>query len=89
MKARIPTQATKLEHIPGIGPSLAQDLRSIDILQPTDLLKKDAEELYNQLEKNVGVHVDRCVLYTFRCAIYFMSTPKPEPKKCLWWNWKE
>ena len=35
------------------------------------------------------MHIDRCMLYVLRCAVYFASTPRPEPEKLLWWNWKD
>lgn len=30
-----------------------------------------------------------CVLYVYRCAVYFAQTPDPDPEKCKWWNWKD
>ena len=41
------------------------------------------------LMKKAGMVQDRCLLYVFRCAVYFAETPKPQPKKLLWWNWKD
>jgi hypothetical protein len=37
----------------------------------------------------MGRHVDRCVLYTFRCAVYFASESKHDPELLKWWNWKD
>jgi len=34
---------------------------------------------------------DRCLLYVFRCAVYYAST-SPELydiEKLKWWNWKD
>lgn len=78
-----------LEVIPGIGPSLAKDLESLGIQIVADLKGKDPEKMYRELEKRVGAHVDRCVLYTFRCAVYFASHAKHDPEKLKWWNWKD
>lgn len=36
-----------------------------------------------------GVRVDRCVLYVYRCAVYYASTPQPDPEKLKWWAWKD
>lgn len=77
-----------LECIPGIGPSLAQDLRDIDIDRPSRLKGKDPEHLYAKLETLRGCHIDRCVLYTFRCAVYYAEGGR-DPEKCKWWNWKD
>jgi len=34
---------------------------------------------------------DRCILYVFRCAVYFAETPANEQnsEKLKWWNWKD
>ena len=36
-----------------------------------------------------GQHQDRCVLYVFRCAVYFATEPAPEPERLKWWNWMD
>jgi len=36
-----------------------------------------------------GQHIDRCVLYIFREAVYFAGNPQPEPELLKWWNWKD
>ncbi len=79
---------TRLESIPGIGTSLAQDLRDLGIDRVSSLKDKDAERLYAKLENLRGVHIDRCVLYTFRCAVYYAEGGR-DSDKLKWWNWKE
>jgi hypothetical protein len=78
-----------LQSIPGIGPSLAQDLRDLGIQRPSCLNREDPEQLYKKLERLRGSPIDRCVLYAFRCAIYFSSHQKHDPKKLKWWYWKD
>ncbi|NJM89920.1 MAG: hypothetical protein HC847_25010 [Hydrococcus sp. RU_2_2] len=36
-----------------------------------------------------GQHIDRCVLYVFRCAVYYASNSVREPELLKWWNWKD
>jgi hypothetical protein len=36
-----------------------------------------------------GKHIDRCVLYVFRCAVYFAAVKEPVPELLKWWNWKD
>ena len=79
----------ELQVIPGIGPSLAQDLYSLGIRRVADLKRKNPETLYRRLEQLTRSHQDRCVLYVFRCAVYYAKTPKPDPRQLLWWNWKD
>ena len=73
-----------LRSIPSIGPSLARDLLSLGIRRVADLKGRDPQALYEQLCNDSGQHHDRCVLYTFRCAVYFASTAKPDPEKLKW-----
>ena len=79
----------KLQAIPGVGPSLAQDLVSLGISRVAQLRKKNPERLFQRLETQVGARVDRCVLYVFRGAVYFAETPQPDPHLLKWWNWKD
>lgn len=78
-----------LQEIPGVGPSLANDLFILGIRRVSDLKKKDPEKLYRRLEAHVGQHVDRCVLYVFRCAVYYSRSARPDPERLKWWNWKD
>ena len=78
-----------LQRIPGIGPSLSRDLVDLGIKRVSDLRGRDPERLYNRLCKVRGQHQDRCVLYVFRCAIYFASTKRHDPEKLKWWRWKD
>jgi len=62
-----------LQKIPGVGPSIAQDLYDLGIEHIIDLKDGNPEQLYQQLCVLRGQHIDRCVLYVFRCAIYYAS----------------
>lgn len=89
MKKRARNPNDELQRIPGIGPSLADDLRRLGYRRVVDLKGADPEKMYARFEKLVGSHVDRCVLYTFRCAVYFATAKRHEPEKLKWWNWKD
>lgn len=78
-----------LQRIPGVGPSIAEDLYGLGVTCVEDLRGQNPEALYAALCAQVGRPVDRCVLYVFRCAVYFASHHHPEPQKLKWWNWKD
>ena len=78
----------ELQIIPGVGKSLSQDLYDLGIRSVAELKTKDPEKLYRQLCKLHNAHIDRCVLYVFRCAVYFASHKKHNKEKLKWWNWK-
>ncbi|HEY7126665.1 MAG TPA: helix-hairpin-helix domain-containing protein [Ktedonobacterales bacterium] len=81
-------QLKDLQRIPGIGPSLAQDLSDLGYHSVTSLTQQDAEKMYTDLEALRGQPMDPCVLYAFRCAVYFASTDEHDPELLKWWNWK-
>jgi hypothetical protein len=78
-----------LEVIPGIGPAMAADLEELGIFSVDDLRDKDPQALYDDLRLKRGGKMDRCVLYVFRCAVYFSKTDKPDIERLKWWNWKD
>lgn len=80
-----------LRRIPGVGPAMAEDLWMLDIRSVADLVGKNPLELYEQHNRLCGCTQDRCVLYVYRCAVYFAETPESErdPEKLKWWNWKD
>ena len=77
-----------LSRIPGVGPSIASDLYLLGIREVADLRGRNPEALYAEMCRQAGPQ-DRCLLYVFRCAVYYASTPKPEPDMLKWWNWKD
>ena len=77
-----------LQEIPGVGPSLASDLLNLGIQSVSELLGRDPQKLYDQLCRQQGQQ-DRCVLYVFRCAVYYASTDPHDPELLKWWNWKD
>ena len=78
-----------LETIPGVGKSIAEDLRNIGIHSVAELKGKDPEKLYEMSSRFEGNLQDRCLLYVFREAVYFAENPDPDPEKLKWWNWKD
>jgi hypothetical protein len=81
----------ELIQIPGVGKSISKDLWNIGITSIADLKGKDPEVLYDLSNKYAGSMQDRCLLYVFRCAVYYAETPKAklEVEKLKWWNWKD
>lgn len=75
--------------IPGVGPSVAGDLWGLGFRRVEELRGRDPQAMYDDLCVLQGTHVDRCMLYVFRCAVYFAEEPDPEPEKLNWWWWKD
>jgi len=81
MKAASAPAALRLEDIPNIGPSIADDLRAIDIFEPRQLVGRDPYELYRRMTEVTGEVHDPCLCDTFIAAVRFMEGGPPRP----WW----
>lgn len=79
----------ELQIIPGVGKSIAEDLYNIGIKTIADLKGKNPEKLFDASNRFEGAIQDRCLLYTFRCAVYFAETKNPKKDLLKWWNWKD
>ena len=82
-------KSENLLSIPGVGPKIANLLNELDIRKVSDLKKRSPKDLYRKLENIRGKHIDRCVLYTFRCAVYYANNDRHDPDKLKWWFWKD
>jgi hypothetical protein len=91
MKMQSKKEATLREFrkIPGVGKSIALDLWKLGLRSISDLRNKDPQQLYARFCRLEGRPVDRCLLYVFRCAVYYTSHKSHDPKLLLWWNWKD
>lgn len=78
----------RLREIPGVGPSLARDLLALGYSSVPELAGQDPEAMYQRLMDQAGQHIDRCVLYVFRCAVYYASNERHDLEKLKWWTWK-
>lgn len=78
-----------LEEIPGVGKAMADDLRQLNVTCVEELNGKNPQELYDRLCVLQGVKLDRCVLYVFRCAVYYAENTKYDAELLKWWNWKD
>jgi hypothetical protein len=72
--------------LPGVGKAVSQDYKNLGFTHPDELLNEDPQELYERLCILQNTQVDRCMLYTFRCAHYAVNHPEVETKTLLWWN---
>jgi len=83
MKAKTAKEAKRLEDIPNVGKSIANDLRSMDIFEPKQLIGKDPYALYDRLGVIMGVRNDPCVCDTMIAAVRFMEGSEALP----WWHY--
>jgi hypothetical protein len=68
---------------------MADDLWRLGYRTVAELRGEEPEAMYEQLCDLTGAHVDRCVLYVFRCAVYFASNNVRDLELLKWWNWSD
>lgn len=78
-----------LQSIPGVGKCIAQNLMDLGYSEVDELRSENPEKMYQNLITLRGHHIDRCVLYVFRCATYFADNSVHDPELLKWWNWKD
>lgn len=83
------TALRELRRIPGVGASIAVDLWDLGVSEVAQLDGADPERLYSRLCQLRGAHIDRCMLYVLRCAVYFASPEPHDPELLKWWAWKD
>jgi hypothetical protein len=79
----------ELRRIPGVGPSIAQDIWNIGIRSVAELKGRDPDDLYAKSCDFAGCHIDRCLLYVYRCAVYFASNKRHDSELLKWWKWSD
>lgn len=89
MKVRSTADARKLRDIPGVGPSIERDLLELGYRDVEDLAGAEPEAMYGELCRLRGARIDRCVLYVFRCAVYYANHQSHDPELLKWWHWKD
>jgi len=75
--------------IPGVGKSIAADLYNLGFRSLEEIKRSDPETMYQNLCVYQGGRIDRCVLYVFRCASYFLNNASHDRELLKWWNWKD
>ena len=82
------TTLKHLQQVPGVGKSIANDLFELGIRSVAQLRGKNPQRMYERRCKQMATRIDPCLLYVFRCAVYFAETKRPDPELLKWWNWK-
>lgn len=80
---------TALTSIPSIGKRGAFHLNNIGVFCVEDLINANAEDLYSRDTLFKGLQDDRCLLYQYRCAVYYANNKSHDLEKLKWWNWKD
>lgn len=81
---------TELRSIPTIGANMEEHLIRLGYSTLDSLTGQDPEEMYERDVQLHGGHLDRCVVYVYRLAVYYAENRHNlDPDKCRWWAWKD
>lgn len=83
------TKTSDLKTIPGVGVQVEKLFWDIGVTSMADIKRRSPEKMYSKLCEVKASPVDRCVLYVFRCAKYFVTNQNHDPELLKWWNWKD
>ena len=79
----------QLRTIPGVGKASSLDFWNIGLRSISDLEGQNPRILYDKLNTITGMSHDICMLYTFRCAVYYATEKDHDREKLKWWYWKD
>jgi hypothetical protein len=80
--SKIRTDIARLEDIPNVGISVAEDLGQLGIRLPSDLPGRDPFEMYDDLCRIARQRLDPCLLDTFIAVVRYMEGGPKMP----WWK---
>ena len=79
----------QFQSLPSIGKAGSLDLWNMGFRSIDELKGKNPMELYEKLCYITKLKHDICVLYSFRCMVYFVNEKEHEKEKLNWWYWKD
>jgi hypothetical protein len=79
----------KISELNFISDEAKEAFKVLEFETTAQIRDKNADNLYLDYCVESGGVADRSILYEMRCAVYFASNVKPEPKKLRWWYWKD
>ncbi|MDA8130144.1 MAG: mitomycin resistance protein [Elusimicrobia bacterium] len=77
----------RLEDLVSVGPATLEDLRRLGVRSVAELARREPRELYRELCRQKGRHVDICCLDTFAAAVAQAKDPALPAVKRFWWYW--
>jgi hypothetical protein len=81
-----------LRSIPGVGVRIAGYLTELGYSDIASLKGQDPQEMFMRSCAAQGYEMDKCLLYVYRCAVYYaehIDSEEFDPEKFKWWNWKD
>jgi hypothetical protein len=78
----------QFQTLPSVGKAVSMDLWNMGFRNIEELKRQNPMKLYEQLNRITGMKHDICMLYTFRCIVYYATEKQHDHEKLKWWYWK-
>ncbi|WP_272032402.1 helix-hairpin-helix domain-containing protein [Oceanobacillus kimchii] len=86
-RARVLKGLADFQSVPSIGAKLAEKLVfELEVFSLSEVKEKNAPNLFDELEQELGVWTDSCVEDQLRCVIHFANNPD---SKKQWFDFTE
>lgn len=82
-------ETRQLKDLVSVGPATIRDFTLLGTSSVEQLVDKEPEDLYNELQLRMGQKIDICCLDVFRVAIEQARNPNLPPEKCQWYYWSK
>jgi hypothetical protein len=77
----------ELKDLISIGPAMLRDFKLLGIRSVSQLSRRNAEKIYEELCRVTKQPQDICCLDVFRAAVAQARNPHLPAEQCQWWYW--
>ena len=77
----------QLKDLISIGPAMLRDFKLLGIRSVSQLSRRNAEKIYEELCRVTKQPQDICCLDVFRAAVAQARNPHLPAEQCQWWYW--
>ena len=82
-------ETRQLKDLVSVGPAMIRDFLLLGISTVEQLVDREPENLYNELQMRRGQKIDICCLDVFVVAIKQARNPNLPPEQCQWHYWSK
>ena len=82
-------ETRQLKDLVSVGPATLKDFELLGISSVEQLVDKEPEDLYEEIQQRLGQKIDICLFDVFRVAIEQARNPNLPHEQCQWYYWSK
>jgi len=82
-------ETRQLKDLVSVGTATLKDFELLGISSVEQLIDKEPEDLYEEIQHRLGQKIDICLFDVFRVAIEQARNPNLPHEKCQWYYWSK